>query len=449
MRDRASYACVQCEYRSAKWLGRCPRCGAWGTLVERDAGVKPVKPMRRAGPGAEPLELGRVRAGETDRLPSGVGELDRVLGGGLVPGGVVLIGGEPGIGKSTLLLQAAASLDAAEHRVLYVSGEESAAQLRLRAERLGLAGSDLLVLAETDVDSIVDTARGLAPAVVVVDSVQALRCRDLDSVPGSVGQVREGATRFVEFAKASATPVVLVGHVTKEGAIAGPRTLEHLVDAVIQFEGDRHHAHRLLRALKNRFGPTDELGVFRMEDAGLVEVADPSELFVVRRPEQTPGSTVLPALVGSRPLLVEIQALVGEPVQGSPRRTALGVDAPRLAMVLAVLQRRMGTELWNRDVFANAAGGATVTEPAADLAIAAAVASSARGRALPERCVVLGEIGLTGEIRPVSRVDVRLREAARLGYTTAVIPHGTPTGRHEIEPVGVATVEQALHRLFG
>lgn len=445
MRARSLFACSACGYHAAKWLGRCPECEAWGTLVE--------EPLERSAPVASAataiaVPFGELRSADSARLSTGIGELDRVLGGGLVPGATVLIGGEPGIGKSTLLLQAAARLAATGRRALYLSGEESAAQLRLRGERLGITSDNLLVAAETDVDALIGAARRLEPSAVVVDSIQAVRCAEIGSLPGSVAQVRECAARFVAFAKASATPLLIVGHVTKDGTIAGPRTLEHLVDVVVQFEGDRHHAHRLLRTLKNRFGPADELGVFRMAECGLVEVTRPSELFLEERPLGVPGSVVLAAVEGSRPLLVEIQALVGEPTQGSPRRTVVGIDGNRVAMVLAVLQRRARIDLANRDVFVNVAGGVSIVEPAADLAVGAAIASAATGHAVDPGWVVFGEIGLTGEVRAVTRVEPRLREAARLGFTRAALPAGS--GRPPapgIEACPVADLEVALRRL--
>jgi len=398
-----------------------------------------------------PRSFGEIAAAEAERRPTGLGELDRVLGGGLVAGSVVLVGGEPGIGKSTLLLQAASALADSGFRVLYVSGEESAAQIRLRGERLGVRSTRLLVAAESDVDAIVESARGASPDLLIVDSIQAVRCGDLGSLPGSVAQVREAATRFVDLAKGTGLPVLLVGHVTKDGSIAGPRTLEHVVDAVLQFEGDRHHAHRVLRALKNRFGAADELGVFRMGESGLVEVPNPSELLLGERNEERPGSAVLAAMEGSRPLLLEIQALIGQTTQGPPRRTALGLDSNRLAMVLAVLQRAVRLGLSDREVFVNVTGGLSVAEPAADLAVAAALASSARRRALPGRWVVLGEIGLSGELRAVSRAEARLREAARLGFEAAVLP---ARGAEAAASVGIrvlpaADVEEALRLLLG
>jgi DNA repair protein RadA/Sms len=441
-----AFACRRCDYRCAKWLGRCPECGEWGSIAER------ARDGAAAEASAAPLPTlpyAEIAADATARIPTGIGEFDRVLGGGLVAGGVALIGGEPGIGKSTLLLQAAGALAGAGRRVLYVSGEESAAQLKLRGDRLGLGVGQLLIVAATDVDRLISTAVDSEPVAVIVDSIQAVRCASLDSVPGSVSQVREAAARFVGFAKSTSTPLLLVGHVTKDDRLAGPRALEHLVDTVIHFEGDRHHAHRIIRAVKNRFGATDELGVFRMGDAGLVEVDDPGGVFLGRSDAPAVGAAVLPAIVGRRPLLVEVQALVGEVVQGSPRRTAVGVDSNRLAMILAVLQQALGLEFSNRDVFANVAGGIGVGEPAADLALAAAVVSSARRQPLPAHGVVVGELGLTGEVRPVARLEVRLREAARLGFRSAIVPSTLDLdGGPPLDCQPVATLIQAAGRLF-
>ncbi len=424
MASTTIFVCQRCDYQAPKWLGRCPECGAWGGFSEE----KPVRHRGTTGPsksrGADPVPYTSLVRTETGRKTTGIPEVDRALGGGLVAGAVILLGGEPGIGKSTLLLQTAAAVAGPERRVLYVTGEESASQLRLRGDRLGVDGEHLMVLAETDVDVIVETARATSPALVIVDSIQAVRCAETGAVPGTVAQVREAASRLVGFAKASTTPVFVVGHVTKDGALAGPRALEHVVDTVLQFEGDRHHSHRILRALKNRFGPTDELGVFTMTERGLAAVANPSELFLSERTEGTPGSAVLAAMEGTRPVLVEIQALVGDPSQGSPRRTALGVDVNRVAMILAVLKGAADLDASARDVFVNVAGGLTVAEPAADLAVAVAATSSAHARALPSSVVVMGEIGLTGEIRSVPRIEARLREAARLGFREAILPEG-------------------------
>lgn len=416
---RSVHVCQQCGYRAPKWLGRCPECESWGSLVEETI-APPAARARSLDPAAVPWpELPRA---EADRSSTGVAEFDRVLGGGLVPGAVILLGGEPGIGKSTILLQVASALAESRRPVLYVSAEESAAQLRLRGDRLGVASPDLRVLSETDVDAAIGAARASSCALLIVDSIQAVRCGELPSVAGSVGQVRESASRFVAFAKGASVPVVLVGHVTKDGTIAGPRALEHVVDTILQFEGDRHHAHRVLRAVKNRFGPADELAVFDMTDSGLEAVENPSEIFLAERPEHVPGSAVLPAIEGSRAILVEVQALVGETSAGTPRRTALGIDAGRLALILAVLDRRAGLDLASRDVFVNVPGGIEVVEPAADLAIAVACASSLSRRPLAERQVAFGELGLTGEIRSVTRVESRLKEAARLGFTSAIVP---------------------------
>lgn len=413
------FLCRECGHACAKWLGRCPRCGVWDALEEQADSRRP------AGRAAEPpLPFLDIPLDETPRRPTGISELDRVLGGGLVPGSAVLLGGEPGIGKSTLLLQAASSLAESGRSVLYASCEESRSQLRLRGERVGVSSRELEVVSGTDVDELVQAARAGRPSAVVVDSIQAVRCAGVESVAGSAVQVRECAVRWVEFAKSGDCAVVLVGHVTKDGSLAGPRTLEHLVDTVLQFEGDRHHAHRILRALKNRFGPADEIGVFRMGPRGLTPVENPSELFLSDAPCRVAGSAVFPTIEGSRPLLVEIQALVGQPGTPSPRRTALGFDANRLAMILAVMQRRGAADFGDRDVFVNVTGGLRLTDPAADLAVAAATASSMGQRPLASRSVTLGEIGLTGEIRGVGHLQARLRESSRLGFETAVIPAG-------------------------
>ena len=417
---KTSFVCQQCGHRCGKWHGRCPACEAWDSLVEEIS----APASSRARPASEPVPYPAISASDAARTSSGLPEFDRVLGGGLVPGGVVLVGGEPGVGKSTLLLQAASSLADRGQVVLYVSGEESAAQLKLRGDRLGVVAPDLLILADTDVDAIIESARRSRAGVLLVDSIQAVRCPELGSVPGSVAQVRESAARLVSFAKASGVPVVLVGHATKDGSLAGPRALEHVVDTVIQFDGDRHHAHRILRALKNRFGPSDEIGVFTMNDTGLTGIGHPSAVFLAERAVGEPGSAVLAAIEGSRPLLVEVQALVGDAAFGSPRRTALGVDGGRVALILAVLARRAGMDVAGRDVFVNVAGGLDIAEPAADLAVALAAASSFAARPIPERWAILGEIGLAGEVRNVSRIEARLREAARMGFETALAPPG-------------------------
>jgi len=426
-RNLNHFECTQCGFQTPKWLGRCPECQAWSTLEERSPARTAHAEVVTGGTArpAEPVPFPDIRGSGLVRLSTAIPELDRVLGGGLVPGAGILIGGEPGIGKSTLLLQAASMLAQSGSRVLYVSGEESASQLRIRGQRLGVNDSRLLVLEETDVNRIIATVLDQCKdqlACVIIDSIQAVACPEIASVPGSVSQVRESATRLMRLAKANALPLCLVGHVTKEGGLAGPRTLEHLVDTVIQFEGDRHHAHRVLRTLKNRFGPSDEIGVFRMTGTGLDQVPNPSEVFLAERPTGVPGSTVHAAIEGSRTLLLEIQALVGEPFQGTPRRTSLGIDSQRLALILAVLQRRAGMELSNRDIFVNVAGGLNLTEPASDLALASAVASSYLRKPVSEDWVLIGELGLAGELRSVSRLDARLKEAQRLGFTRMMVP---------------------------
>ena len=413
------FECTVCGFQSPKWLGRCPECGAWSTLEESAPNrAEPTAP----GTQSRPIPFPEIPESEVTRLSTGIPELDRVLGSGLVPGAAILLGGEPGIGKSTILLQAASILASRDHNVLYVTGEESATQLRLRGDRLDVKEKTLLVLEETDVDRITATAKENSPTLLIVDSIQAVSCSDVASVPGSIAQVRESASRLVRLAKSTNLPVILVGHVTKEGGLAGPRALEHVVDTVVQFEGDRHHAHRILRTLKNRFGPSDEIGVFRMTSTGLQEVPNPSEVFLAERPENVPGSAVHAAIEGTRPILVEIQALVGEPMQGNPRRTALGIDSQRLALILAVLQRRAGLALSDRDVFVNVAGGLTLTEPASDLAVAAAVASSFHRKPIPQDWALIGELGLAGELRSVSRLDARIKEAERLGFKRTLTP---------------------------
>lgn len=438
------HVCRDCGFGSSKWLGRCPECGAWASMVERAAPSRAGASSRAVPP--VPVPFRALDVAETARTSTGLPELDRALGGGLVPGGVVLLGGEPGIGKSTLVLQAASEIATNDRIVLYVSAEESAAQIGLRGRRVGLERSGLLVLAETDVDAALAAAIASRASVLIVDSIQAVRCGDTDGTPGSVAQVRESASRFIAAAKSAGVPTILVGHVTKDGALAGPRALEHAVDTVLQFEGDRFHAHRILRTLKNRYGPSDEIGVFSMTDSGLRGVASPSEVFLAERPAGVPGSAVLAAIEGTRPLLLEVQALVGEPVLATPRRTALGVEAGRLALILAVLEKRAGLALGTRDVFVNVPGGLAVTEPAADLAIALAAASSLSGQPLPERTVVIGEIGLAGEVRSVSRLETRLREAHRMGFVAAIVPDSAAvvSGPTTLERIAVGDVPAAL-----
>jgi DNA repair protein RadA/Sms len=415
------FVCTQCGHESAKWHGRCPGCEEWNTLVEEKPVAATASP-RRSARALSPIALADVQAPAVHRLRTGIGEFDRVLGGGLVPGSLVLIGGAPGIGKSTLTGDALGRLAGAGHRVLYVSGEESAAQVKLRAERLGADALRVPIVAETDLDLVEATLEAERPDVCVVDSVQTLYSGGMSGAAGSVGQVREVAGRLMRVAKERDVAVLLVGHVTKEGALAGPRVLEHLVDCVLQFEGERERTYRTLRALKNRFGSTNEVGVFEMRDSGLVEVADASARFV-EEATRAPGSVVLCAMEGSRPLLVEVQALVAPTSLVPPRRVSNGVDRNRLALVLAVLSRHAGLQLGSSDVFVSVAGGVRVEEPGADLAIALAVASAARGVALEDAqgrpVAAFGEIGLTGELRYVSHAERRAAEAAKFGLTPA------------------------------
>jgi DNA repair protein RadA/Sms len=458
-RPQSRYVCQSCAAVTLRWEGQCRSCGEWNTLVEtlgREPATRRAARRSAADPN-QPTPLSAAGEAAPRRRATGIGELDRVLGGGLVPGSVLLVGGEPGIGKSTLVLEAAAGVSAgadAGARVLYASGEESTGQLRLRAERLGLtsdrAGDAVLVVAETDVERIVEQATSLQPALLVVDSVQTVRLDGLEGPAGSVGQVRESAARIVEYAKASGTPVVLVGHVTKDGSLAGPKTLEHLVDVVLALEGERGGSLRLLRAQKNRYGSTEEIGVFEMAAGGLREVADPTTAFLDRTAGRGPGVSVAATLEGSRPLLVEVQALVAPGAYGSPRRTVSGLDGNRLALLLAVLGRRAGIGFGSHDVYVSLAGGLTVTEPALDLAVALALASSWRDAPIEEGVVACGEIGLLGELRPVSALDRRLREAARLGYRRAIVPLGrgaesvATDGSPSLEVRAVRTVRDAL-----
>jgi DNA repair protein RadA/Sms len=447
---RVTFVCQQCGHTAPRWLGQCPACEAWSSLVEEAVSAPRGRGARPAGAATTPRPLAAVSAGEALRRSTGLAELDRVLGGGLVQGSVVLIGGDPGIGKSTLALQAAGALARQGLPVLYVAGEESPEQVRLRADRLGMAEAGVLIAPETSAEAVVELLDTTRPAAVVVDSVQTLHTAALGSAPGSVGQVRESAALLIGRAKASGVACFLIGHVTKEGALAGPRVLEHLVDTVLYFEGDGAHALRVLRAVKNRFGSTNEVGVFEMREQGLAEVPNPSAAFLAERPIGAPGSAVLATLEGSRPVLVEIQALVSRSGLALPRRTAIGLDVGRVALLLAVLEKRMRMPLHEQDVFLNVAGGLRIDEPAADLAVVAAAASSARGRALPEASVVFGEVGLTGEVRAVARAEARLREAARQGFARCVLPAGNARGLGPIDGVraeGVATLEQLFAAL--
>jgi DNA repair protein RadA/Sms len=445
---KTAYACTECGGQSSKWQGQCPHCGAWNTLVETVAAPAAVRFQAVSGTASEVRPLAKVEARAETHAPTGLEEFDRVLGGGLVTGGVILLGGDPGIGKSTLLLQAMAAIGAAR-RALYVTGEESPEQVALRAQRLGLVNAPVELLAEVQLEAIVGAIRLQRPDVVVIDSIQTVYTEALESAPGSVAQVRECAAQLTRLAKQNGITVLLVGHVTKEGAIAGPRVLEHIVDTVLYFEGDPHSSYRLVRAIKNRFGAANELGVFAMTERGLRGVANPSALFLSNHADPVPGSCVVATLEGSRPLLVEVQALVDPGQVGMGRRLAVGLDAQRLALLLAVLHRHGGVETGSLDVFVNAVGGIRIAEPAADLAILMAIYSSFKNNSLQSKTLVFGEVGLAGEIRPVQRGQERLREAAKLGFRAAVIPVANRP-KHAIEGLEIITVArigEALARL--
>ena len=443
------YCCTECGATSSKWQGQCPGCGVWNTLVETVAEVSTPSSRRFAAlAGTSSVQtLSEIEAREEDRLPTGIGEFDRALGGGLVAGGVVLIGGDPGIGKSTLLLQALAVMSEGSH-VLYVSGEESGQQIALRARRLALDTKRLKLLAEINLEKILATLQAERPQVAVIDSIQTLWSEQLSSAPGSVAQVRECAAQLTRLAKQTGVTVILVGHVTKEGALAGPRVLEHIVDTVLYFEGDTHSSFRLIRAVKNRYGAVNEIGVFAMTDRGLKGVNNPSAMFLSQHGQDVPGSCVLVTQEGTRPLLVEIQALVDQ-AHGNPRRLTVGLDAQRLAMLLAVLHRHAGILCFDQDVFVNAVGGVKISEPAADLSVLLSIVSSLKNKALPNKLIVFGEVGLAGEIRPAPRGQERLKEAAKLGFTRAMIPEANKPKQSiaGMEIVAVRRVEEAFQKL--
>ncbi len=453
---KTTFQCQSCGYASPKWLGKCPDCGSWNSFSEERQRPKALRSQGAFGGVAEAQSLTSIAGGKEQRNCTGIQELDRVLGGGLVDGAIVLIGGDPGIGKSTLILQALANIadkkvgitrNTQRSTVLYVSGEESPEQIKLRAERLSINAETIMLLPETLVENIIITAAKLNPAVMVIDSIQTIFTEDLTSAPGSVGQIRESAAKLIQFAKKSGIPVFLIGHVTKEGAIAGPRVLEHLVDTVLYFEGDRGHPYRILRTVKNRFGATNEIGVFEMTDSGLSEIHNPSELFMSERPLNVSGSTVIASMEGTRPLLVEIQALVAPTMFGMPRRTSMGVDYNRVNLLVAVLEKKAGMHLGGMDIFINIVGGLKVIEPASDLGIIAAIASSFREIPIDSKTFLFGEVGLSGEVRAVAQGETRIKEAAKIGFKKAIIPKGnierlkTDLG---LTIMGVKNVEEAM-----
>ncbi|MBI4418449.1 MAG: DNA repair protein RadA [Ignavibacteriales bacterium] len=445
------YVCQSCGYVSPRWVGKCPNCSEWNTFVEE--APSPLKVSRKPAGAAsriEPVSLDDIEREETPRVSTNIEEFDRVLGGGVVPGSLILLGGDPGIGKSTLMMQLALQL--AQSVVLYVTGEESSRQIKLRAERLQPAGAGhILVLAETNLDLILDVIERATPDLIVVDSIQTMYRPGLESAPGSVSQVRESTALLLRLAKTRGVPIVIIGHVTKEGMIAGPRVIEHIVDTVLQFEGEAHYSYRVLRALKNRFGSTNEIGIFEMHDSGLREVRNPSEVFLSERRSGTSGSTVVASIEGSRPILVEVQALVTSTSYGMPQRTSTGVDTRRLSLLLAVLEKRVGLGLGSQDVFVNIAGGVRIDEPAVDLGIATSITSSLRDSPVDASAVAVGEIGLGGEIRTVGHMEKRVQEAAKLGFKRIVVPQNNLKGlkvNGDIEVIGADRVERAMEILL-
>jgi DNA repair protein RadA/Sms len=452
--SRTVFACQKCGFQSRKWLGKCPDCGEWNSFAEERATAKESASTARLGirlRDCNPIPFTEIAAQDDSREVTGIEEFDRVLGGGIVPGSLTLIGGEPGIGKSTLLSQVADRLSSLYGKVLYVSGEESERQIKLRGERLGINPDGLFLLSETNLEKIFDQIEKLGPLSIIIDSVQTVFSEKLESAPGSVSQVREVAGQFLMLAKNMTIPVFLIGHVTKEGTIAGPKALEHIVDTVLYFEGERHHNHRILRAAKNRFGAANELGIFEMTGKGLVGVPNPSEVFLSERPVGASGSAVIAAIEGTRPMLVEIQALVASSKFGTGRRTTQGVEINRVALLVAMLEKRVGFHLSGDDIFVNLVGGIALDEPAVDLGIVAAATSSFRNIPINEHTVVFGELGLAGEVRAVSQAAVRVREAARMGFKRIVLPKSNVTGLPEddrIEVIGVRSVTDALDAIF-
>lgn len=451
-KERRQFVCQECGYVSLKWLGRCPECQKWNSLTEEIEFDTSSSAHRTIGkPSRQPEPIREIAASEEDRLLTGIREFDRVLGDGIVPGSVILIGGDPGIGKSTLLLQASDAVSRVYGTVLYVTGEESAAQTKLRANRLGLSSEALLVLCENDLEQIENHIAAVQPSMVVIDSIQAVYLSDLQSAPGSVTQIRECAGQLLILAKSNDIPVMLVGHVTKDGALAGPRMLEHIVDTVLYFEGEQQHIYRVLRAVKNRFGSTNEIGIFEMLSRGLVDVDNPSVLFLGDRQENISGSVVVSSIEGTRPLLLELQALVSPSNFAFPRNTTAGVDRQRIAMLVAVLHKRLGMNIGDSDVFVNITGGVRVDEPGIDLGIVIAIISNHRDITIDPYTVLIGEVGLGGEVRPVSHIDKRLREAAKLGFKRAILPETNRKGldlTEDIELFGAKNLHDVLNTLF-
>ncbi len=451
--SKTVFCCQACGYQTPKWMGKCPDCGGWQTFVEE---VQVAKSTQRAVRSlsslqTKPVPIDSIELEQDDRLLTGIREFDRALGGGLVPGTLVLIGGDPGIGKSTLMLEALYGIAREGRKVLYVSGEESIRQIRMRSQRLSAVSSDLLVVSENDLESILLMIESVQPDVIVIDSIQTMFNPDLTSAPGSVTQVRESTVRLMLMAKKTGVSVFLVGHVTKDGVIAGPRLLEHMVDTVLYFEGDSNHVFRILRAVKNRFGSTNEIGVFEMNENGLREVANPSAAFLSERPANAPGSVVTASMEGTRPILVELQALASSTSFGNPRRTILGIDHNRVALLVAVMEKKLGMHLMGHDIFINVAGGFKIDEPAVDMGIVSAVASSFLDRSIPKGTIIFGEVGLTGEVRAIGHVETRIAEAKKMGFTRCLVPQSNlkrMTKVKEIELIGVKTISEAMEELF-
>lgn len=452
-KTKTLYICQSCGFQSLKWLGKCSNCGEWNSLTEERVSEEPGTRRESVGlgTGETPCSITDIRVNGRERLRCGIEEFDRVLGDGIVSGSVILIGGDPGIGKSTLVLQVLNGLASQGLKVLYVSGEESAKQTKMRAQRLDVHAPDLLVLCETSLDRVLQNIRQIGPGVVAIDSIQTIFTSDLQSAPGSISQVRETSNRVIYTAKSTALPFLLIGHVTKDGAIAGPRVLEHMVDTVLYFEGEAGHPYRILRAVKNRFGSTNEIGVFEMKDRGLEEVCSPSEIFLAERPSHASGSVVVPSMEGTRPVLVELQGLITKSFLAVPRRTTMGVDYHRVAILVAVLEKKVGLNLFDQDIFLNVAGGIRVNEPAVDLGMVAAIASSFLNRPVAEKTVIFGEVGLTGEVRAAAQSEPRIRESAKMGFRRCVLPKAN-LGRirpvKEMELIGVGSVEETMKVLF-
>ncbi len=447
------YCCQTCGYQTPKWMGKCPDCGTWDSIVEERAAVGSFRDGGRALTNQQtaPVAIDSIELEKESRLLTDIREFDRVLGGGLVPGTLVLIGGDPGIGKSTLMLQVLYGLANQGHKVLYVSGEESNSQIRLRSQRLDTSSSELMVVSEVEIEPILAMIQSVQPRVLVIDSIQTMYNAELASAPGSVSQVRESTVRLMMMAKKTGIPTLLVGHVTKDGAIAGPKLLEHMVDTVLYFEGDRNHIFRILRAVKNRFGSTNEIGVFEMKDQGLDEVANPSAVFLSERPANAPGSAVAASMEGTRPILVELQALTSGTSFGTPRRTILGLDPNRVALLAAVMEKQLGMHLLGYDFFMNVAGGLKVIEPAVDMAIVSAIASSFLDKPISDGTVVIGEVGLTGEVRAIGQVDNRVAEAKKMGFNRCLVPDGNLKRIPDIDGIelaGIKTVPEAVEMLF-